>query len=145
MKIAEGKSYKAADGRKISNMRWSGEHRCFYGTDERVGSAFSRAYRANGKHGSEFISNEPFFDLVSEWEPTGPVVTETVKRINPGIYGKLNITGTYQKNRVTLDWVTDDFHSAPPIVGLDAAELRAAAATLTELADALDEGATCRS
>lgn len=139
MKIEAGKYYRTRDGKKAGPLVLPPSRD---GAEGWVDGDVFHSWRDNGKF--LLIGGEHDLDLVAEWEPTGPVVTETVKRINPGIYGKLNITGTYQKNRVTLDWVTDDFHSAPPIVGLDAAELRAAAAVLTEIADALDEGATCR-
>jgi hypothetical protein len=75
------------------------------------------------------------FELVS---PTGPVVTETVKRIVPGVYGRVVIS-PHAETSVTHVGVTFE-----PIIGhgyaaLSAPELRAAAAVLTQLADALED------
>lgn len=68
-----------------------------------------------------------------------PVRTVTRKEIVPGAYGPIEITGTYQSNRVTMSFRNDSIQTAVAIVGLDAPELRDAARIFIELADALDE------
>jgi hypothetical protein len=132
MKVEEGKFYTLRNGSRVGPMTWRGGM-----MEDFVEPAMRNWWRVDGRVGGYGTENNPL-DIVAEGEPTGPVRTVTRKEIVPGIYGKLNVTGTYQKSRVTLDWVTDDFYTAPPIVGLDASELRAAAATLTEIADALE-------
>jgi hypothetical protein len=59
-------------------------------------------------------------------EPQGPVITETVKRIVPGVYGAVGVQDGCLVNVAYM-------RTAP--------ELRAAIATLTEIADALEGGA----
>lgn len=85
----------------------------------------------------EILHDPRYFEFVSQF---GPVRTETIERkvIVPGIYGKVNVTGTYQFDRVTLDFVTDNFHDCPPITGMTATELREAAATFIALAEAVE-------
>jgi hypothetical protein len=60
----------------------------------------------------------------------GPVITETVKTIKEGVYGLVRVD-VHRSSRVI--YITpEDGHQASP------EQLRAAAATLTEIADALD-------
>jgi hypothetical protein len=59
-------------------------------------------------------------------EPQGPVITETVKRIVPGVYGAVGVQDGCLVNVAYMR---------------TADELRAAIATLTEIADALEGGA----
>jgi hypothetical protein len=80
----------------------------------------------------------------SDAKPAGPVITETVKRqrIIPGIYGRVSIheLGEHGIQYFALvDSVSDKERTAH--VAMNAAELRAAIATLTEIADALEGGA----
>ena len=64
--------------------------------------------------------------IVSPEEPTGPVrtVTRTTKEIVPGEYGDVQVTGS---GNIVV------------VVKPDADAIRAAIATLTEIADALEE------
>jgi hypothetical protein len=63
-------------------------------------------------------------DLIAEWQE-GPVRTVTRKEIVPGWYGIVRVTNM---GDVSI-----------PAPGQDPAQLRAAAATLIEIADALEE------
>lgn len=131
MKIEAGQSYKTRDGRKASKPTWNSDHGCWYlAVDEA-----NRAYQSDGTHGGKWVCNDPNLDLVAEWadEPTGPVVVETVKRIVPGVYGIVDV--------VQAQGSTPGCSYIRIIGAYPAAELRAAVATLTEIADALDEGA----
>lgn len=77
-----------------------------------------------------------YFELVS---PTGPVVEETVtvRRIVPGVYGRLNIGPGMLKSPTVLMGVEDGIYTRQ--THWTVAELRAAAAVLTQLADALEQ------
>ena len=132
MKIEAGIFYKTRGGEKVGPITlvspplhetWAG-----YGED----SAITRTYFADG----QWIKGEPTDnDLVSEWtdEPTGPVITETVKRIVPGVYGIVRVGGVrYGKALIQVSMAERELWE-----GADAEQLRAAAATLLEIADAL--------
>lgn len=75
------------------------------------------------------LSNPHGWRLVSRAKPTGPVRTVTRKEIVPGTYGKVKV---------------DLYDDGSPLLRLDfpksIAEIRAAIATLTEIADALEGG-----
>lgn len=128
MKIEAGIFYKTRGGEKVGPITlvspplhetWAG-----YGED----SAITRTYFADG----QWIKGEPTDnDLVSEWtdEPTGPVRERLVKEIVPGFYGIVCVGfrgGDKDKPEVSVAFA-----------GHSADELRAAAATLLEIADAL--------
>ena len=72
---------------------------------------------------------EHIFRIVSRAKPAGPVRTVTRKEIVPGTYGKVKV---------------DLYDDGSPLLRLDfpksIAEIRAAIATLTEIADALEGG-----
>jgi len=74
------------------------------------------------------------YDLIAEWtdepEQTGPVRTEVHKTIVPGRYGMVSV-GVRSGDEL---WI--DLNSM-----MTAAELRAAAATMIEIADAREGGA----
>lgn len=121
MKIEVGKAYRRRDGSRAVATVWHDKPSWPEGGWFEM-SPGPEVY-GNGKlvNGSDRPA-----DLVAEWpdEPTGPVVTETVKRIKPGEYGIVRV----------------GFANSISIVSSnDPAELRAAAAVLTEIADALDE------
>ncbi len=144
MKIEAGNYYRTRDGRKL------GPAKRYYPIDH--GHAWSSPYNAcewevgpylYQPDGTFWDNAEPARDLVSEWqdEPTGPVVTETVKRIKPGVYGCIQVVHPpphnalsscvqiglhYNSELVTNLWVTPT-------------DLRAAAAVFIEIADALDD------
>lgn len=76
------------------------------------------------------VHGNGYLELVA---PIGPVVTETVTRIVPGVYGRVNVVEGYDYAGIHVE-VSQFFC----IKGPDQAELRAAAAVLTQLADALE-------
>ena len=143
MKIEEGKFYRTRNGDKVGPavFRTVG-NRCFWSvgnwhySEDGVCSYLGWVPRADG---DEYRSGR---DLMAEWrgEQTGPVITETVKRINPGVYGAVEVlsgpTDTYSTSaKITMRNGT----AFSPHLWFDAAELRAVAATLTEIADALEQ------
>lgn len=144
LKIEEGKFYRTRDGQKVGPI--SRGYRGFnFWVAPDLGGSWSACWHEDGSYWPE---GHPYrtpvnagYDLVAEWtdEPTGPVRTRTVTEIEPGTYGRIEVTGTYKQDRVTLQWQGDSIHDAVPIVGMNAAELRAAAAVFTQLADALDQ------
>lgn len=127
MKPEVGKYYRTAGGEQVGPMKkhyWSVDpfeaevvgsrcnHLCLYDED-------GRAHMGRN------------YDLVAEWvdepaAPAGPVRTVTRKEIVPGAYGE-----------VVVD---DDGHVRVGYMR-DAATIRAAIATLTEIADAMEGGA----
>ncbi|MCD1264024.1 hypothetical protein B5M44_04350 [Shinella sumterensis] len=73
LKIEASKFYQTRDGRKVANI-----HKDFgywFGLIE--GEIGHRAFEPNGRHGNEYIQNNPDLDLIAEWvdEPvTQPAV-----------------------------------------------------------------------
>lgn len=137
IKIEEGKYYRTRDGRKVGPMSvW----RAY--TDEDGGPLFDceggefsgNYWSSDGSNGEPDVINDPDFDLIAEWGE-GPVRTVTRKEIVPGTYGVLSV-------KEVAPWHSGDApvaHVCIPPHHLPASELRAAAATFIELADALDE------
>jgi hypothetical protein len=124
VKIEAGKYYKTRDGRKVGPMKY-----CVDYNDHPWEEDFNKSTHIWRDDGTSGFLGDP--DLIAEWPTkTGPVRTVTRKEIVLGVYG-----------RVGIDRVSDGYASM--YFGgdsmLDAAELRAAAATLIEIADALDE------
>ena len=82
-------------------------------------------------------------DAEAELAPTGPVRTVTRKEIVPGVYGKVSIHQLRGDNGqvylALLSCPADKVNTAH--VQMTATELRAAVATLSEIADALEGGA----
>lgn len=69
-----------------------------------------------------------------------PIRTGTRREIVPGTYGRIKVTGTYEGNRVTMEWDRSDvITAAVPIVGLSAEELREASHIFNQLAEALED------
>jgi hypothetical protein len=93
-----------------------------------------RYFHLDGTHGNDVaIKNIPDYDLIAEWHD-GPVRVVTRKQIVPGTYG---IVRVFERDN---EWLP--LRIEMPALGYSSAELRAAAATLTEIADALDDGVT---
>ncbi len=80
------------------------------------------------KTGNDVCGCEEDWELIT---PPGPVVTETVKRIKPGTYGILEIIGETLPGMCAI--------TVGPHMMTTPDNLRAAAATLIEIADALSE------
>lgn len=130
MKIEEGKSYFAAHGSKWANPR-------------RDSGVVQYPWRLTNQYGQTALFSDDghngIFSLVYEAPPeatpapTGPVVVETVKRIVEGVYGLVRVD-VHRSARVVYIAPEDGYQATPE-------QLRAAAATLTQIADALDEGA----
>jgi excisionase family DNA binding protein len=68
----------------------------------------------------------------------GPVITETVKRLKPGIYGRVKVFKPGSSDCVQIA-LTSRYNN--PLNGevMNAADCREAAATFAAIADALDE------
>lgn len=125
LKLEVGKYYRDQNGRKIGPIvdhGWSDGFN-FYG-GKRMGFYNEEGRRQNN---IDYI--------VSEWQdaPTGPVRTVTRKEIVPGVYGMVKVTtcpssplGVVGINLTSDGWWT-------------AADIRAAIATLTEIAQALED------
>lgn len=65
-------------------------------------------------------------------QPQGPVITETVKRIVPGVYGSIRIDECASPNYISIELDDDVFNKD---------EIRAMIATLTQLIDAMPDNA----
>lgn len=140
LRLEAGKSYRTEDGSKVtlhaldSNNAWPF-------TDGR-GEFWSHGYGAaahafNGQcYGHRYGGKGPGKNIAAEWPeedaPDSPVRTVTLQRteIQPGTYGRIRV-GSYDPERNWIDIYID-------YIGFDATDLRAAAATLTQLADGLD-------
>jgi hypothetical protein len=120
MKIEEGKFYRTRDGRKMEPVYRDGSWTCTEGY----------CWLPSGRHCSD--PDGCPFDLIAEWNE-GPVREVTRKEIVPGEYGRIKIASGRTETSVPINILpsTRGFY-------LNAAELRAAAATLTEIADALE-------
>jgi len=94
---------------------------------------------------SDDVSSD--FDIIAEWtdepEQTGPVRDVLRKKIAHGIYGKLSVHQLRGDNgEVYMAFVDSISHKENTVHAvLTAAELRAAAATMIEIADAMKGGA----
>lgn len=123
MKIEAGKFYRTRDGQKFGPMVDNG------------GDGWP--FTIPGRHAPCWTRDgdivEPGecrpMDLVAEW-PDGPVRTVTHKEIVEGVYGI--VTVDVHRNHHVVHITPEQGHQAT------ADELRAASATLTEIADALE-------
>ena len=128
MIIKAGKFYSTENGEKVGPLR--PYRHAWDRPDEPAFIEVENDGRLWDKNGVGYGAAKGL-DLIAEWtdEPTGPVRTVTRKEIVPGTYGYVTTSGPNDAGvRITF-----------PAARLNAAELRAAAAILTEIADALDE------
>lgn len=131
MKIEEGKFYRTRGGMKAGPMRLAPLQTYPWRAEAPVHPRYATSWTDDGRFHT--IHNDcTDYDLVAEWtdESTGPVITETVKRIKPGVYGRIVVGEHLTPGWIDIRW---------PVPGCTADELRAAAATLNEIADALGE------
>lgn len=147
MKIEEGNFYKTRDGRRVGPMKRTD---C-YGTDWiwtveenfAVDGVWGKAWKANGSYSAKLGEPEEITDgdLVCEWgnQEKSPVRVRSVKEIVPGQYGKVTVkwrnTEQTVGNTVTVGICLGDAWCIP----LNSNELRAAATTLVELAEYLEQ------
>lgn len=88
MRIEEGKYYRTRDGRKVGPVRpATNPDNGPFQADLSDGSNW--CYDADGRL-TNLRHEDMAEDIVAEW-PEGPVVTETVRRIEPGVYGPLKV------------------------------------------------------
>lgn len=134
LKIEAGKYYRTRDGRKVGPMVRPAkpDEYPWHGTGPLGNCIWYRS--EGGKFHGPIMQNA--LDLIAEWtdEPTGPVRTVTRKEIVPGVYGRVEVTAD---GAVRFVWARGVTQGGPTL--MSAPELRAAAAVLTELADALGE------
>ena len=83
-------------------------------------------------------------EIDAEAANPSPVRRRTVTEIVPGVYGRIRVyhehyEKQYAENGVGVGFTMRDDSTVTMLGALNAAELRAAAATLVALADALDE------
>ena len=142
MRIEVGKYYRTADGRKIGPMRrvpteWGYRSSFEWTAGER---SINSLWTSDGSD-SDWQSRQSGNDLVSEWpdEPTGPVRERTVKEIVPGVYGRLYIAKQASREPRLLINLADECGKYEGVShGWSIAEIRAAAANLIAIADALE-------
>lgn len=125
LKLEVGKSYRGVDGNKYGPMECVGSSEHPW---NEAGSVSCHVWRCDGTSNWQ---GDP--TLIAEWpadeEPTGPVRTVTRKEIVSGQYGIVKVDADRPTGNPRI------IVSAVPT----ASELRAAIATLTEIADALEE------
>lgn len=85
--------------------------------------------------GDRLNTRDEYWELVT---PASPVRSVPRKEIMPGVYGRVRV-GASINGWVEVQYVRRDIPVDIDGAALNAAELRAAAATFTVLADALDE------
>jgi len=135
MKLEVGKYYRTREGEKVGPMR--------HYPDDRSHPWRSDSGAAYADDGTRWEgANQPDSIIIAEWsdEPaapkpsaTGPVRTVTRKEIVPGVYGKIEVESRVGGVRIEMQ---EQFYCDQNV-----AELRAAIATLTEIADALEYAA----
>lgn len=126
LKLEVGKYYKTRDGRKVGPMKNSYHTAGYYCWHTLSGNYNSNLWNEDGCSGSACDA-----DLIALWQdkPTGPVRTVTRKEIVSGQYGIVNVDADRPTGNPRI------VVSAVPT----AAELRAAIATLTEIAQVLED------
>lgn len=139
MQIEAGKFYKTRDGSKVGPA--------ILRTRDQDGWSVARGHPwacgtgfMHYPDGTCAYTKAPHLDLISEWgDTTGPVVEETVTahRIVPGVYGRLDIAPGMLKSPTVLMGIEDGIDTQ--LTHWTASELRAAAAVLSQLADALEQ------
>ena len=128
MKLEVGKYYRTRDGRKAGPVYETSN--CNFPFGACVDDDDRQGYTAKGCW--LFREEKHHLDLIAEWadkpeaQPAGPVRTITRKEIVPGVYGEVTV---------------DDDGDVRVGYMRDAATIRAAIATLTEIADAMEGGA----
>lgn len=117
------------DGEYKFTIGWLNESSA-YGTAQHCGREFSDNWS---------LTATKTWRIVSPAEPTGPVrtVTRTTREIVPGIYNRLGV-GEQSGDCIWVGLVENDGDYDLGSL-LNASQLRALAATLTEIADALEE------
>jgi hypothetical protein len=126
-------------GDRVRRIKHSGQIcNCPIGFETTVDELFNRprgGFWYRGADGSRQNSSSP-----GDWElvqPEGPVRTVTRKEIVPGRYGRVYVARPEDDFVMVGIVITSE---VPAHVSLNASELRAAADTFIELADALEEG-----
>jgi len=123
MQIEAGKYYRRRDGQKCGPAWTDGNQPYPWCVP------FDESEHWYRDDGASCLGNADA-DLIAEWTeaPTGPVRTVTRKEIVPGVYGNVIVWNDGSGDVSVMNMRT-------------ATELRAAIATLTEIADALEGGA----
>ena len=136
MQIEVGKTYRARNGSKVGPMQPAqSEGYDFYGSD----GENDRVFQKDGRHGASNIRPDPTMDLIAEWTD-GPVRTVTRREVVAGSYGRVRVGRVVD----VPDCNNPDVpHASRVSLAMDdaeytAAELKAAAAVLLELAGALE-------
>jgi hypothetical protein len=129
LRIEEGKFYRSRDGRKVGPMYFIGPNH-FDGAED--GPYPQKCFYGDGQR---FDGDDRGLCLVAEWtdQPCSPVRTVTRKEVVPGTYGKVRVLA-----KATNDPFPSHAHVRIDDGQSSADELRAAAAILIEIADALD-------
>lgn len=134
VKLEKGKYYRTRDGRKVGPMVMN-----FVSKTHPFSCQNGYIYKVDGGYLIE--NHEHVFDIIAEWgdEPASPVRTVTRKEIVPGVYGHIWIESHDVEAGVVLFGLCNNALKKLPAVGMSLPELRAAIATLTEIADAMEE------
>ena len=124
LKLEVGKYYRGVDGNKYGPME------CVRSTEHPWNEAGSVSYHVWRCDGTSKWQGDP--TLIAEWpaEPTGPVRTVTRKEIVPGNYGAVVLHRADDGVDISVELHSDDLSG-----------ICAAIATLTEIADALEDNA----
>jgi hypothetical protein len=136
LKLEVGKFYRTRDGRKVGPMEPGPAADLMWVAPDNMTARFL--------NGRVVRDGESPADLIAEW-CDGPVRTVTRKEIVGGVYGRLYIDrqagGDGRRILIDLANINGERKDGAVSQGWSYDELRAAIATLTEIADALDEQA----
>jgi len=131
MKIEVGKIYRDRNGEKV--------------VAESIGGGEPLPVRTRAKGEIRLYTQDGFYIPSRESHPFdivglgSPIRTVTRREIVPGKYGLVNITGTYQGNRVTMGFLEENIQTAVSVAGMNASELRETAHLFNQLAEVLEE------
>lgn len=144
MKIEAGKYYRTRDGKKVGPINRRDDRPKWGGFIKGDADGAVDGYRYWADDGAHYY-NISEYDIISEWhdEPTSPVRTVTRKEIVPGTYGRVSVLGPAPGGGAIELALVEPHGTLAPKSGatsLNPAELRAAIAIFTQLADALDDG-----
>jgi len=142
MKLEVGKYYRTREGEKVGPMRGHADGGWYAANDKCERGWYDNGARFYGSRDSTIIAEWTDEPAAPKPSATGPVRTVTRKEIVPGVYGDVSVSWGRGSDEIALCLVKHG--EKADYVGhcfLTATDIRAAIATLTEIAEALEYAA----